>query len=74
MRILILIAIGLLLYVIISNFLRKQKRQQSESISSAEKMVRCKYCGLHILEQEAIQEGSNFYCSQSHLEADKQAK
>lgn len=74
MRILILIAIGLLLYLIITNFLRKQKRQQSESISSAEKMVRCKHCGLHILEQEAIQEGNNFYCSQSHLEADKQAK
>ena len=74
MRILILIAIGLLLYLIISNFLRKQKRQQSESISSAEKMVRCKYCGIHVLEQEAIKDGNNFYCSQDHLEADKQAK
>ena len=74
MRILILIAIGLLLYLIITNFLRKQKRQQSESISSAEKMVRCKYCGIHVLEQEAIKDGNNFYCSQDHLEADKQAK
>jgi uncharacterized protein len=74
MRILILIAIGLLLYVIVGNFLRKQKRQQSELESSAEKMVSCQHCGLHILEKEAVQSADKFYCSASHLEADKQAK
>jgi uncharacterized protein len=74
MRILILIAIGLLLYMIIGSFLRKQKRLQSNSESAAEKMVSCQHCGLHILEKEAIQAAEKFYCSASHLEADKQAK
>lgn len=74
MRILILIAIGLLLYVIISNFVRKQKRLNNENKSeqNAEKMVKCHHCGLHILEQEALQSNGKYYCSQDHLEADQQ--
>ncbi len=69
MRILVLIAIGLLLYVIIGNLIRKNK---SISKSQAEfgKMVRCKHCDLHILEQEAVRSGSDYFCSQQHLEAD----
>jgi len=71
MRILVLIAIGLLLYIIISNYLRRQKVMKSQDTPSAEKMVKCKYCGLHILEQEALTANNNFYCSQEHLEADQ---
>jgi uncharacterized protein len=74
MRILVLIAIALLLYVVIGSFLRKQKQQQIASESLAEKMVKCHYCGLHVLEQEAVQTADKYYCSTSHLEADKQAK
>ncbi|MFT7235627.1 MAG: competence protein ComGC [Methylophagaceae bacterium] len=74
MRILILIAIALLLYLIIGSFLRKQKRLQSDSNSTAEKMVSCHHCGLHILEKEAIQSANKSYCTTNHLEADKQAK
>lgn len=69
MRILILIAIGLLLYVIIGNFLRRARTSSPKTIT--EKMVKCKYCGLHILEQEAIQKGGQAYCSTEHLEADR---
>jgi len=69
MRILVLIAIGLLLYVIIGNLLRKTRPSSPKAIS--EKMVQCHHCGLHILEQEAIQDGQNHFCSQEHVEADK---
>jgi len=69
MRILVLIAIGLLLYVIIGNLLRKNRASTPKA--SSEKMVQCQHCGLHILEQEALQNGSNYYCSQEHIEADK---
>jgi len=69
MRILVLIAIGLLLYVIIGNILRKNRSVTPKTIS--EKMVQCQHCGLHILEQEAIQDDKNYYCSQEHLEADR---
>lgn len=67
MRILVLIAIGLLLYVIISNLLRKNRTTPPKAIT--EKMVKCEHCGLHILQQEAIQSDDHFYCSQQHLEA-----
>ena len=69
MRILILIAIGLLLYVIINNLLRKNR--STPSLTASEKMVKCQHCGLHILEQESVQSGKNYYCSQQHLEADQ---
>lgn len=68
MRILVLIAIGLLLYVIIGNLLRKN-RKSAPLIS--EHMVKCKYCNLHILEQEAIKSGKHYYCSQEHLKESK---
>lgn len=68
MRILVLIAIGLLLYVIIGNLLRRSR--PSASNATTEKMVKCKQCGLHIVEKEAIREGDHYYCSREHLEAD----
>ena len=72
MRILVLIAIGLLLYVVINNLLRKKR--PSTAIENSEKMVQCKHCGLHILEQEAVQMADNYYCSTEHLDSDRQAK
>jgi len=68
MRILVLIAIGLLLYIIIGRLWRSSRPSSASSIT--EKMVKCKHCGLHILEQEAIRNGDNYYCSHEHLEAD----
>lgn len=68
MRILVLIAIGLLLYVIIGNLWRRSRPSSPKTIT--EKMVKCKQCGIHILEQEAIREGNHYYCSREHLEAD----
>lgn len=72
MRILVLLAIGLLLYVIISNLLRKSR--PSSKLPITEKMVKCEHCGLHILEQEAIHSDNQYYCSQEHVEADHQDK
>lgn len=71
MRILVLIAIGLLLYVIIGRLWRASRSQSSSPNLVVEKMVKCKQCGLHILEDEAIQKGGNSYCSTEHLEANK---
>ena len=64
MRILLLIAIGLLLYVIISKLIRQTRPPQIQSDS--ETMVQCHHCSLHILEQEAIRKGDNYYCSAEH--------
>lgn len=69
MRILVLIAIGLLLYVIIGQLFRK--KQSSKSISDLGEMVRCEHCGLHIVKEESIREKDNYFCCQSHLEAEQ---
>ncbi len=70
MRILVLIAIGLLLYIIVGSILRKNK-QSSLSSGSAEKMVSCDHCGLHIAQKEAISLDNKYYCSEAHRDAEK---
>lgn len=72
MRILVLIAIGLLLYIIIGNLLRRNRRLPGpNSQAKTEKMVKCHQCNLHILEQEAIKHGVNYYCSQEHIDLEQ---
>lgn len=69
MRILVLIVIGLLLYIIVGNLFRK--RTTSKSQDELGKMVRCLHCDLHILEQEAVRSGDDYFCSQEHLESEQ---
>jgi len=69
MRILVLIAIGLLLYVILNNLFRKNRVAPSKMIKDT--MVRCEHCDLHLLEDEAIQYGEAYYCSQAHRDLEK---
>lgn len=73
MRILVLLAIGLLLYIIISNLLRKS-RTPPPSATTSERMVRCEHCGLHIVEKEALEDNRQFFCSSEHLEAHRQSR
>ncbi|WP_438971815.1 PP0621 family protein [Methylophaga sp.] len=73
MRILVLLAIGLLLYIIISNLLRKS-RKPSLSSTTSERMVRCEQCGLHIIEKEALEDNRQFFCSRDHLEEHRQSR
>jgi len=69
MRILVLIAIGLLLYIIISNLLRKNRTSPTVM---TEKMVKCSHCGIHIPKKEAVHSGDDFYCTQAHLDDHRQ--
>ncbi len=69
MRILILIAIALFLYIIINNQLRKLKSTRPKTIT--EQMVQCEHCGLHILQNEAIEKDHHFFCSEEHVEANR---
>jgi len=69
MRILVLIAIGLLLYIIISNLLRKNRTNPT---IATEKMVKCSQCGIHIPQKEALHTGDDFFCTQDHLDDHRQ--
>lgn len=68
MRILILLAIGLLLFLIFRNLLRKA-RSERQANPREEHMVRCQHCGLHLLPKEAVRKDQQYFCSQEHLEA-----
>lgn len=68
MQILVLLAIGLLLYLIFRNLLRKARNEQ-QTHRREEQMVRCQHCGLHLLPQEAIRKDGDYFCTQEHLEA-----
>ena len=67
MQILVLLAIGLLLYIIIDR-LWQQAKNAPPPPKKMEKMVRCEHCGLHVPEQEAIQYHQQYFCSVEHLE------
>ena len=74
MRILVLIAIGLLLYVIIGNLLRRSRSNNQTQSRDTETMVRCAQCGLHLAEREAIKKGDDYFCSTQHLEGYHKSK
>lgn len=74
MRILILLAIGLLLYIIIGSLIRKNKMTSHTTSGSSQRMVRCEYCGLHIVEKEALRDNQHYFCSKAHLEAYRQSQ
>ena len=65
MRILILIAIGLFLYIIIANLLFKDGALLT---MATVEMVRCGHCGTHVPEKESVRSENNFYCSQAHFD------
>lgn len=76
MRILVLLAIGLLLYIIIGNLIRQNRNSSSNSSASgkSERMVRCEHCGLHIIESEAVEDNRQYFCSNEHVEAHRQSR
>ncbi len=45
------------------------KRTGSQKV---ERMVRCRYCDLHLPEQEALHDGRDWYCNEAHRRADKE--
>jgi uncharacterized protein len=74
MRILILLAIGLMLYIIISRFMNVSRPQDNGSENDlTTELVKCQYCGVHILMEEAVQSTddlANYYCTK-HKDMDK---
>ena len=69
MNLIRLIVIALIIYLVLQIFKRwAANKNSTTSTLEATKMVRCKICQLHIPENEALQRGGEFYCSQEHLE------
>ena len=72
MRILLLLALGLLLYLVFVNLFRR--KPSTDLPAKAEIMVRCEHCGLHLPEHEAISQDKHYFCSTEHLELTRKSK
>ena len=66
------IVIALIIYLVIQIFKRWAANKESLKPSLQEKeMVRCHICQLHIPADEALEKEGLFFCSQEHLENNK---
>ncbi len=73
MRILALVFWGVLVWLVISAFRRRrvaQDKPQSEvprsDSATAQTMVRCAHCGVHLPELDALADADARYCSEEH--------
>ena len=63
-RLLFLLAIIIVVYLLLKSYRRQAPKQDVST--SAEEMVRCAQCGVHLPKSESILAGGNFYCSDEH--------
>lgn len=71
MRLIILIAVALLVFILVKEFLkgaRKRPPVVPPPRRRHETMVRCEVCSLHIPETEAFRSNEKYFCSNKHLE------
>lgn len=65
-RLFLLIAIAAVVYLLIRSF-RKNAPRQDEA--TAEDMVRCAHCGVHLPKGESVQAQGLDFCSAAHRDA-----
>lgn len=63
-RLLFLLAIIVVVYLLLRSMRRRAPRQDAPA--TAEEMVRCAQCGVHLPKSESIMANGNFYCSDAH--------
>jgi len=65
-RLLLIIAIVAVVYLLIRSY-RKQAPQ--DKTITAEDMVRCAHCGVHLPKGESVEADGQFFCSTEHRDA-----
>ncbi len=68
-RLLILIALVAAAYWLWRRFTRRPADQPGPQTTLP--MVRCAHCGVHVPRSEALEHDERWYCSQAHLEQDR---
>lgn len=69
-RILLLIAIGVIAYLLLRRWLTRGKTPPS--VGHYAPMVSCMSCGLHLPRNTAIEREGRFYCCREHAEQARQ--
>jgi len=69
-RFIVLLLIAAVAWFLIKNYLQKQQlRGRNESPRIAARIVRCKQCDVHLPEQDAVRDGDEWFCSETHKQA-----
>lgn len=68
-KLLVLLVIVSVVYLLVRSYGRPREIKRQES--TAEDMVRCAQCGVHLPRSESIKAGEVFYCSLEHRDAAK---
>jgi len=77
MRILLLIAAIVGVFMIVRTLLRSQGNKSAEKperIKEQGAVVRCAHCGVHVPQFEAYRSGKRMYCSRDHALADDSSR
>ena len=64
----LIILIALVLIVMAVKRLWQTSRPETKHRLKSGQMVQCANCGVYIPEQEALQQGERYYCSQAHMD------
>ncbi len=68
-RLLLLLAIGVLVYLVLRPRRRPAPGQGGGAAPAAEDMVRCRTCGLNLPKSEAVRAGGGWACCAEHARA-----
>lgn len=70
-RLLLLLAIVVVVYLLIRSFRKNalEKNTPPQNVASAEDMVRCAHCGVHLPKGESVPAAGLFFCSAEHRDA-----
>ncbi|MFO8153518.1 PP0621 family protein [Thioalkalivibrio sp.] len=74
MRLLLLIAAIVGVFLIVRTLLRSAGRnrpEQPERLKQQGAVVRCAHCGVHVPQLEAYRSGNRMYCSRDHALVDQ---
>jgi len=63
-RLVLVLAIIFAIYLVFRAF--KSKKPNAGAQASAEDMVQCAYCGVHLPKSEGLQEGGRYFCNEAH--------
>ncbi len=65
-KILLLIAIGFVVWGVLRAYQRSLSKPPSSRERDVEDMVKCAHCGVNLPRSEAIYSGGNFFCTPEH--------
>ncbi|MBI3140270.1 MAG: hypothetical protein HYZ19_00230 [Rhodocyclales bacterium] len=67
-KLILLLLLGLLAYLVLKALKRSGERRDAKRPNqpSAERMVACARCGVHLPESEAVESAGRHYCCEEH--------